>query len=173
MNLYPDIRQTTQLTEKHKVQRKILSIPHTGTRALSDLLQCHHIHVHYLWPRLDAELRDNVIVMPLRNPKRVWFSWVNRVGTDHEIDLNRFNKQWRKLQQLDRIYDIFYLPVDHSERNEQLELLSDKLGTKIKPGWKRTGHMGGIRGPKPEPEVDWDFIYDLPMIKRFYGSLRL
>jgi hypothetical protein len=171
--LYPEIRPTTALTENYEVQRKVVSIPHSGTRGLKDLLGCHHVHLWCIWPRLDAELMDNVVIMPLRDPQQIWISWLNRAGTKERIDLNRFEKQWRKLVQLDRIFDITYVPVDHPARDEIIQDVAHRLQIEVNPTWEKVGHMGGdpqwvIDHPDEIPEIDWDFIYNLPMVSKFY-----
>ena len=92
------------------------------------------------------------------------------MGTDHQIDLDRFERQWRKLVQIDRIYKILYIPVDHKDRDKELKRVADRIEEDIAPKWVRVGHMGGNHGEYHGeiPEIDWDFIYDLPMIKKFY-----
>lgn len=76
---------------------------------------------------------------------------------------------------IDRIYPIHYIPIDHKDRDVQLLDLSIILEQRIKVNWD---NLVGHDDPKnPDwkktntvPDLDWDFIYSLPMIKRFYSK---
>ena len=122
----------------------VLSVPHCGTRSLKKLMGCGHAHVfireHPRW----VGFEDTYLVCPLREPRRVWQSWVKRHNTGRGLDLSLFDKQWRHLEALDKDYEIHYIPL---------------MG-------EGEGHGDGPLETDITP--DWDYIYALPMIRRFY-----
>ena len=130
-----------------------------------EILQCGHIHT-YADPGILKKKLQGQIVCPLRNPRKIWNSWSNRMDTvqySKKTDLQQFEHQWRVLERLDREYDIFYVPVDTRERDRVREI------TDVEFSWTKAGHMNGIKYEGKVPEVDWDFIEGLPMIERYYG----
>ena len=130
--------------------RIILSIPHAGTRTAMNLFGCGYEHVFIREdPRFGGFLPECKLISPLRDPRAIWRSWVKRWNNKAgEVSLDLFELQFRHLECFDREYDIFYFPIENCER---------------------TGHMvGSCETDHPEP--DWDYIYNLPFVKRFYGT---
>jgi len=173
---FPRIRNLPGIVsayKHHQIPRTVLSIPHSGTRSLCEMLDCEHVHTFVPWSRIDAEIEDDVVITPLRDPKKLWQSWLNRFNTVHKIDLDRFEGAWRNLELADKVYDIWYVPVDHPARDERLQAIADRLEIEVNPTWERVGHMGGDpewveRNKDKLPVINWDYIYNLPFIKRLY-----
>jgi len=116
-----------------------------------------------------------VIASPLREPAAVWQSWVRRMGTGHEVPLNLFDKSWERLAHLDEQYDIIYVPLDHPYRDAQIQEVERALGEAIEPEWGiKEGHIPeqdmracvGYEDRTVDRDLNW--IYELPMVKRFY-----
>ena len=84
------------------------------------------------------------------------------------VPLDLFEEQWRQLEILDKRYDIFYVPVDLPITEERIEELSVVLDRPLSfDGDNKIGHVGGtIETDHPGP--DWEYIYNLPMVSRFY-----
>ena len=172
--------QSRGLIPAHLVMNKlfVISVRHSGTRFLSKTLNCHHDHVDRI-----KELKDGFIyASPLRDPRKVWLSWAVRdtrtslvcrgpaTGQDCFID------SWNRLAELE---NVLYVPIDRPERDAQIRVLERKINNglplfrpvrSINVDWtKRTGH---VSYPSELPYDDWydefDFIYDLPMIKPYY-----
>jgi len=152
------------------VSRVVLSVPHSGTRSLRLALDCLSFHTYVSVDRLEQDLKDAVVVSPLRDPYRIWDSWVKRLGTPDEVPQKHFERSWAKLAMLDHIYDIVYIPLDKSARETQWAFLESQLGEKIEIDWgHREGHLEEPGPTKELPRNLW-WVYQLPMIKRFYGA---
>jgi len=175
----------------------IISVMHTGTRFLTEVLNCKHDHVgrlsqddgyiisHAYDPALN-DRQDNgvcpVLVSPLRDPKKTWLSWAVRetktnLASHKEATVQDcFIDSWERLAKLE---DIIYVPIDRPEGESQLRLLERKINYGLPLYWpvrslnadwtKKVGH---IPYPSDLPFDDWydefDFIYDLPMIREYY-----
>jgi len=128
----------------------VLSIPHSGTRVLTKWLGCEHFHVYGRIHPDFAGFDENVLlVSSLRDPRAIWRSWVKRVNLDRgAVALEYFEPQFEYLESFDKEYDILYIPVD---------LL----------GLGKVGHVEGST-ETDHPEPDWNYIYNLPFVKRFY-----
>lgn len=167
----------------NEVRRKVISVPHTGTRFMFGLLNCHHKHIYEDWTTLEEEVKDHIIVVPLRDPKLVWQSWINwiqpnastlRAG-DIVMRLKNFQNCWERLGELHCKHKVYYVPIDHPDRNKYIKILSTALQERIEPDWSnKIGHYEPTQENKlwqetaEYPKIDWDLIYSLPMINRFY-----
>jgi len=164
----------------------VISVRHTGTRFLSKALGCNCDHVDR-W-----KIVDDLLVSPLRDPKKVWLSWVVRntktrlVCRGPATVKDCFIDSWQRLSKLG---SILYVPIDRPEREEQIRLLERKIDNglpffypvrDISVDWdKRPGHVNPQEDPLGDDfwgkAVVWDewydeldFIYDLPMISKYY-----
>ena len=161
----------------------VISVRHTGTRFLSKALGCEHDHIDRVKSVDDYPL----LVSPLRDPKKVWLSWVVRKTVTDLACRGPFTTKdcfiasWKRLDHLHESLEWFldreivYVPIDRPERAEQMLLISDVI-----PIWdEATGHIEPPADPSSSDfwgkAVIWDewydefdFIYDLPMIKRYY-----
>lgn len=81
-----------------------------------------------------------------------------------------FIDSWHNLMFLDANYNINYIPVDlPGIRDEQLQVVADKLGRTITTDWKPKGQFDGVR-PTSFRQIDMDIIFLLPFIRRFYDE---
>lgn len=165
----------------------VLSVQHSGTTFLTDLLQCDRTHsdvctagVHgpqYLNNiSISPQLGEKVLVCPLRDPMSIWISWLKRSDKPHAF----FMRQWIGLCRADMMFDIHYVPIDIPARDQQIAELEVLLDREIKPDWdtnvpgmNRHGlpndRFPNLHGPGlPPTEKDFEFVCNLPMIKRFY-----
>jgi hypothetical protein len=151
----------------------VLSVPHAGTRTVQKILNCEHAHVyvrdHPDWPFFAKRIRFLRLVVPLRDPRAVWRSWVKRWNAKQgEVELHLFQPQWEHLLAFHEEYKLFYLPVDHVSRDERLQVLAEYLDRPLHANWDdHSGHMDAPETTDHE-EPDWDWIYKLPMVSRFY-----
>ena len=150
--------------------RIVLSIPHAGTRTLTESFDWPHFHVYgRLHPDFVGFGEDVILACPLREPRAVWQSWVKRWETDTgAVDLGLFIHQWEFLEEFDKEYDLFYIPLDCPESQEMLDILSKHCNEDLRVDFsKMVGHYGNdMKTDHPEP--DWEYIYGLPFVKRFY-----
>lgn len=167
---------------ENPVARIVISVPHTGTRFLFTLLNCHHRHTYESWKLLDSEIGGRVIVAPLRDPRKVWRSWVNGVQPssknigDTVMRLDNFENCWDRLAELDERYDVHYVPIDTPSRDLEVRRLAGVLDQDIRPDWNdnpwhHTPTEENLEWQKSTvfPKVDWAKIYAMPMIERFYA----
>lgn len=147
-----------------RVKRTVVSVPHTGTRWARRTFECLSVHSY-----VDDEI-VGVPIVPLRDPRAVWDSWCRRLGTGHAVPVN-FDFAWEQLHELSHRYDFHYLPLDTPDRDECFYRICDALGEDLAPKWdQKDGHLELEVQDYPR---DLSKIYELPFIKRFYGSLRV
>jgi hypothetical protein len=156
------------------VLRVIVSVPHTGTRTLAEITGYGYMHSYeYKTPQqVCNENGDEVLVAPLRDPVSVYGTWVARysersymMDPDHPKSME---SAWRGLAALGRQFDILYIPVDHPSRVEQLAILSERMGIPLETDWPKVGASGLERPDLPPRDLSW--IYELPMVKTYYGG---
>jgi len=99
------------------------------------------------------------------------------MGTGHAVPLDLFDVSWAQLAELDSIYRIVYVPLDTPERDTQFAVVQQLLGEMIDPRWDfKDGHIpqkdmeACVGYEEREIEKDLSWIYDLPMVRRFYGT---
>ena len=150
----------------------IISVPHTGTVFLREVLYCNYFHCDDLTPEKLAEtVEGKIVVSPLRDPVDVWRSWVKREGTGLQLPRERFTENWKRLAQMDRDYDVHYVCVDRPERDEQLRVVEKKLSDprriskRLHTDWKPLNSVSGEVSEKPE--IDW--VYELDPVRKYYG----
>lgn len=138
-----------------------LSVLHCGTTFTEALLNSfsrgfHHVH-NELDPITLAKARAaTVIVIPLRNPERVWESFITR-GLDKLL----YEYSWFRLNHIVNLFpSILYLPIDlEGYRNMQLRLLGEVLGKRLTTDW---APMGTYTGPRPDVMLPLDKVPALP-----------
>lgn len=128
----------------------IVSVPHSGTRTLMKAVGCSYAHVFIRenpnW--IAGFTEDQYLICPLRDPKKVWKSWVKRWNTgEGAVDLALFELQYRHLEILDKHYELHYVPLMGAGEGSMNASTT-------------TNH----------PEPDWDYIYKLPMIAKFFDD---
>ena len=148
-----------------KKQIQVVSIPHSGTRSMMQALGCGYHHMFIRENQYWQGFKEKILVCPLRDPKEVWKSWVKRDNAKRgAVSLDLFEKQYQHLKNMDAEYDLFYIPVDRTNF-DLLEELSERVGFHV--SLSKIGSMDAPTETDHE-EPDWDYIYNLPMIKRFY-----
>jgi len=137
----------------------IVSIPHTGTRFLSQRLgveEC--IHSHAAWDRLIKDIEGKKIYSPLRNPINVWRSWSRRTNPERGFPYITFSFAWYTMNILDQLYDVEFI---------NLEAQDDSRIT----NWSPVGD--DEKGTSYEAPMIDDFrkVFQLPFVKRHYPHL--
>jgi len=112
------------------VAAQIVSIPHTGTHFLRDLLLDHGVEItefdHLDSLNFEYESFEN-IVAPVRPPREVAFSW-GRIG--RRVD-HGWEEMWGRLKNLTAHF--FFL----EDKDVALRRLSDHLGITLSSDWER------------------------------------
>ena len=122
------------------------------------VFDCGHIHTYARelpdWPHWRSILGTKSIITPLREPKETWKSWVNRWNLKRgEVELYLFEEQWKHLEAYFKEYVITFIPV---------ELLGQRVGHIDAPD---TDYFC----PATYEQPDWDYIYSLPFVKKYYA----
>jgi hypothetical protein len=106
----------------------VMSVQHTGTRFLKDVLQCEASHVQHMF----QEKWDGTgqLVVPMRHPRKVLQSWCDRA----KPMLPRWDIQWDILMNWDTPYIV--VPVDTPDREQRLAQVGDFV-----TNWQPIGHM--------------------------------
>lgn len=148
----------------------IISIPHTGTRFLRQLLgiarrdrTCPHHHILAKSPTAHVQMANQVrrgIVVPLRDPRAVLATWIK-----HKRRVSDYLKSWELLEELDAKWPLLYLCVDHPKRDEQLAHLARYFELPLATDWQPVGHS---EGEPTLPAVEWDEVYYRLPVSRFY-----
>jgi len=140
----------------------VVSIPHTGTRFLLELLKFNKGFVHVDHAQAKPRILDKqVVICPLRDPLKVWVSWHKR-----NESREKFRYCWHRMNELDAVRPIFYFPVDVPQRDFYLSLLANMIGQELTTTWEPVGHEPGEHAPI----IDLSDIYALPIAKRFYPA---
>ena len=163
----------------HAVKRRVVSLQHTGTRLMCKLLRCSYWHVDNPLVQLE-DLDGLVVVSPLRQPEMVWHSWLKRVSmpvisraintqVNETVEQahTMFMRNLALFASVDTRYSPFYVPIDLTHlRAERLARLSCILNEPLSVDWNtRIGHA---EAPVPDaPDIDWDYVYSLPMFKDY------
>lgn len=154
----------------------IITVPHTGTRFGESLTGFSYMHSYqYVSPEDVADRSGGILLSTLRDPAKVWGTWHARYSGGHSYILDpdhpkSMESAWRGLAALDRIFDIFYLPVDiPGVRDERLAELSELIGKPLETDWAPEGEYRPGKKREDPPEKDLQWIYDLPMVRRYYA----
>ena len=145
----------------------IFSIPHNATRWLTQTLPLNvgygHTHHANVRNRLD---KATIVVVPLRDPRKVWESWWKRnPKTETEM---RFRGEYACMNYIDSQRTMYYMPVDVLNREECLTLLGRIVAQELETDWTPVGEYDGVESGKPVPEIDLSEIYAYPFISRHY-----
>lgn len=126
----------------------VLSIAHTGTMFTLDLLPGRRgawpgpfesgrkYFCHVTDPHATQARQQCFMVTPLRRYQDVKASWTRNL-----MDTRDLARQWFELFSLK---DVFFLPIDRPERDDQLEKLSGHLGVPLHTDWKPVHSMRAI-----------------------------
>lgn len=167
--LHPDYLFDEEFSKQDRVKRWVVSIPHTGTRFLREVLTTNSNHVGGGWQKKDNIFQMCHVFSPMRNPTAVWDSWMKRLGSGGR-SLKQFNLCWEDLGRLDRCYPVHFIHLDLPDRDNELGAASELLGESLTANWaSMVGHAPTRVWDGPVPvKPDWEMIYRLPMIRGFY-----
>lgn len=146
---------------------QIVTIPHTGTRFIRELLEKHGFltnvcHFH----EFQEKEEKGLVVSTIRNPHNVYRTWIGQ---------DRFNAarldwktSWELLNKMYKTKNNFVLiPIDiENEREKALDQLSNILKTQIKTDGIPVGSFPNCWVPYAEHDIRP--IFELPVVKRFY-----
>jgi hypothetical protein len=153
----------------------ILSIPHTGTHFVSDLLggpndlppekmhtelncgenQFYISHI-YLLPEFErAEDQGYTIVCPLRHPIKTIESWCNWAEITGEYKKDHMQpeyvlKMYKSLIWASELYDLNILPIDSPKREHWLDVFNKKYGLNLATRWRPLNSIGEYVTSTPE-----------------------
>lgn len=156
----------------------VISVPSSGTRFLAALLGHADTYYHtYLFedPEQVRVRDDGVIAAPLRRPEDVWRTWWQRFGhrrpdrmdPDHPRSIET---AWRRMDMIASELDVLFLPIDLPIREQQLQLLSERVGRELKTDWLPVGNRPPEEKTAVPPEKDWSWVYELSFMKTFYAD---
>jgi hypothetical protein len=153
----------------------ILTVPHAGTRFMRTLLSRHEAgrtYVHTFWTdeAIEGQINGTPIISPLRDPYEVYCTWMARYGSTRPETDRPMELCWERLAELDERYDVFYLPLDVPSRSQRLKDLEALLDQPLSTTWEKVASFRPGKPRETPPEKDLQWIYDLPMVKQFYGS---
>jgi len=138
---------------------RVYSVPHTGTTFLRGLLVDAGLDVEVAHFGKKAIKLDAPIVCPIRDPEKQYITWKTR-----ETNVDCF-ESWRIFNHLYENHSLHIIPVDGEGRDVYLSILSDYLGKELKTDWTPLNSR-----PRKAIEVpDLSEIYNLPVVRRFYG----
>ncbi len=146
-------------TSKAKwAQLQVRSVQHTGTCFLHDLLRENGWYVRTT--HFNPVNREGFLISPIRNPEEVWKTWCSQERReDFEQMWNLFNDTFLNNP------DLHIVPVDTEDREDHLKKLGQRLKCNLKTNWKPVNTH--VR--KNFKERDLTSIYDLPVVRKFYG----
>ena len=151
----------------------LISVMHSGTRFFEQLIKPSHIkHLHQDTAIEKVINRAGTVVCAIRKPEKVLESWYKRhngrIATDGRPN-GTWAKSWKVLDDVASKNKIFFLPIDHDDRDEYLAELGTHLGRTFEPDWD--DHVGFTSGHVSIPkDVDLKWIYDIPIVKELYGN---
>lgn len=134
---------------------RLLSVPHTGTRFMVELLQAAGLtRTHEFWGNGDfiqvhfdgkqnhpLIYRENgLVIIPLRRRDRVEESWRRR-----ERNPNELASMWTEMEDFSKSYPghIFYVHIDdETRRDREIQELSEQLNLYLIPDWENRVGQG-------------------------------
>lgn len=127
----------------------VMSVQHTGTRFLVDLLGCKGAHVQHIHGVEGEKLEGKTMVVPLRHPRAIAESWHNRGKSCLDL-VDRFKEL---IEDYEGEYVV--LPIDNEEREANLAALGD-----YKTNWKPIGHYNGRSSWSPTFQEGYDLLIE-------------
>lgn len=153
-------------------QPLVVSVPHTATRFLVNLLGIPFNNQFHTWryhnPACQAAMASGMLIAaPMRHPHEVWRSWFARGRWGRGDSERNFWLCFDNLHRWSQEHEFHWLPVDAEDRDEYLKALSGALGRPLSTDWRALGAMEGKRtddGLMPDLSRLWDY----PFIRKFY-----
>lgn len=118
----------------------VASIPHTGTMFTyylmpgkrgglpGPVLEGHKYVCHLSEPHATEAMSRCFTVVPLRQYAQVRASWERR-----GLDLEQLEEKW---DQMTSLRDVFFLPIDTTDRERRLAELSREIGVTLRTDWR-------------------------------------
>lgn len=148
--------------KREKIVIKVRSVQSTGSHFIMKLLRRNgfHVNLHHF----DKHQTEGLVVCPIRDPWDTYVTWKSKKYgdkfNDYDTQWCRFNQAWLDNDEL------FVLPIDISHRLRYLVKLGKVLDTRLTTDWKKEGSIPHIQVEK----VDLSHIYELPVVRKFYGE---
>jgi len=101
------------------------------------------------------------VVSPIRDPWDVYVTWYSR-----DRDIAEMFDEWYWFDDAYRRQIPLIVPVDTADRETHLDTLSKRLKYSFTTDWSPVESMAR----KIPPKIDLSGIYELPVVKRFYGD---
>lgn len=150
----------------------LVSVVHTGVTFLDELLVRARVprsfnHLHDKREDILAAVASaDVVISPLRHPRRVWESLVYH-NSNTPAD---YWRGWETLAVIDRVYPVHYVPVDLPLiRQVELDIIARKLHARLETDWTPRNAYAGERFPVVIPDRVND-VLKMDVIRRFYGG---
>jgi hypothetical protein len=176
------------------VKFAILSIPHTGTHFVLNLLGGHrenlldwmnkvfeasghefYVSHTYLLPVFERVVDHGFnIVMPMRHPittVRSWRNWEAKSDIEHKTELVKSKyvpRMYKNIITIDQLYDINYISVDSPNREQLLDDFNKKFGLNLSTEWKPLNSIGKHTEDIPE-ELEEETLKLIKENPKFFG----
>ena len=96
----------------------------------------------------------------------VWRSWLAREDTAFALPRERFDDEWKRLEEIDSQHDVHYVPLDTKQRDKAHSELEKKLGRELVTDFKAKNKYDK---DVPLVERDLSWIYDIKPVKENYA----
>lgn len=157
----------------------LTSVPHSGTRFFRKIIkpsETWHVYDKRVLERGGLEIAK-IVACALRRPEDIWQSWWwRREGLNHTgIEPGtKWFAAWECLRRaFEERHDIHVLPIDLPSRGIHLEAFAQTIGRPLETDWSPVGEFHGKGDPEAgwsePPEIDFDPIYEIPIIREYYG----
>lgn len=135
----------------------IVSVPHCGTRFLMERLDIkEHVHTHTKWSTLWERTEGRSLIVPMREPAKVFRSWCRR-HDPKEFPFGEFFMAYGQLHALDQMCELDVIPIDHCADSR----ITD---------WSPVGDGDESRADWKLHKVDLRAIHKLPIVEQWYGQ---
>jgi len=122
----------------------VFSVPHTGTRFLTNLLrdagvEVQQVHFNGRYQPIMWE-GERVVIVPRRDKQATIDSWARRGRTDPD-----FEESWTEMEDFVEEFDPYQLHIDDPEqRIDDIRQIEELIGESLDPDWSdKVGHFPG------------------------------
>lgn len=152
----------------------VASVPHSGSRFVSELVRAPFLHVYTTGESLGEIRKHDVIVVPVRHPMAVAQSWKNRgkpivSHPKHEPMM----AMWRTLIDVIAPLKPYYVPVDSENREQYLAKLGKRIRRKLTTDWRKVSDGYLITPLNDEDEAAVKELLADPFFEQFYPTRRV
>ncbi len=154
----------------------LVSVQRSGTRFCQRILSAAGIKTAQIHPvptrakQIDGWLTRNKaehlpIIVPMRHPFSVAHSWRLR----GEL-VEKMFAQYKMLEAICAVSTPLFLPVDHPDRDDYLELMSAVLETPLTTDWAKYAHKPGTVFIDSRARADIAALVAKPFCGKFYNG---